>query len=705
MKLQIVTRLEIVAREWKRFERTADCTVFQVFEWLWEWQQRVGVKRAVIPVIVLGRNANNDLLFILPLAIETHRIVRRLGWLGSELCDYHAPLLSPSYRDEVKEPFVNVWQEVLRVIHVDRHLDFDVIELHRMPPTVGSQPNPFLELPRLRACTVSSHATNLPGCWDQLYKAKRSNSTRQKDRRSLKQLAALGEVRFVDEVAAAEISQTMTSLIHQKRLSYARMGVPDIFTFDGFEDFYRAVAGSRRLREITHVSRLDVGQTPVAIALNLKFKGRYYSVMPGYDPIYARYSPGRAHLHEIFKYAISRHMDVFDFTIGDESYKADWEDRVEPIFSYLDNNTLLGKLVARKRLVFQVIDSYYHRNAAGALKRSISKGRRQLHKLLHPTYAAPPTASTRVKTPLLPSVAAAVPEVAPSGERPAQSRNTQIICREIRDTDVEVIIELLMVGFPERPLATWQRAFRRLSLHPTPASYPRYGYMLEHEGMAVGVVLTIFTTIQFCGDERVRCNLSSWYVLPDYRAHAVILSARALRRREVTYINITPHPDTFAIVEAQGYRRYCNGVYITIPALNFSDRAKVMVFDGQPIAEFSAYENRLLLDHTKYGGSAIVLTCRAAGKFHPFVFAPERVCRAPAAYLSYCRSIDNFLRFAGPLGRYLAFRGHPLVMIDADGPIPGLAGRFYDGWPKYFKGPHKPATGDLAYTERPMFGM
>jgi hypothetical protein len=187
--------------------------------------------------------------------------------------------------------------------------------------------------------------------------------------------------------------------------------------------------------------------------------------------------------------------------------------------------------------------------------------------------------------------------------------------------------------------------------------------------------------------------------------HAVMLSARALRWREVTYMNITPHRGTFAIVEAQGYRRYCNGVYIAMPALKISSRAKIMVFDGRPIAEFSAYENHLLLDHSKYRGSALALICQSDGKSCPFVFATERVCRAPAAYLSYCRSVDEFLRFAGPLGRYLALHGHPLVMIDADGPIPGLPGWFYDGWPKYFKGTHKPEIGDLAYTERPMFGM
>jgi hypothetical protein len=52
------------------------------------------------------------------------------------------------------------------------------------------------------------------------------------------------------------------------------------------------------------------------------------------------------------------------------------------------------------------------------------------------------------------------------------------------------------------------------------------------------------------------------------------------------------------------------------------------------------------------------------------------------------------------------WRGRPLVIVDANGPIPGLVGMCCDGKaPKYFKGPQRPSFGDLAYTEAVMFGL
>ena len=64
------------------------------------------------------------------------------------------------------------------------------------------------------------------------------------------------------------------------------------------------------------------------------------------------------------------------------------------------------------------------------------------------------------------------------------------------------------------------------------------------------------------------------------------------------------------------------------------------------------------------------------------------------------------MRFAGPIGLYLALRGRALVIVDSNGPIPGLVGTYRGGsMPKYFKGPQRPRLGDLAYTEYALLGV
>src|SRR6266545_3298514 len=99
--------------EWTVFQRTGACTVFQTFEWLSKWQQHVGNLRGIRPAIVLGRDAHGVVLFILPLAIETHGPIRRLTWLGAELCDYNAPLIARDFWRHVGD-FAALWREAQR---------------------------------------------------------------------------------------------------------------------------------------------------------------------------------------------------------------------------------------------------------------------------------------------------------------------------------------------------------------------------------------------------------------------------------------------------------------------------------------------------------------------------------------------------------------------------------------------------------------
>src|SRR5262249_53407003 len=116
-------------------------------------------------------------------------------------------------------------------------------------------------------------------------------------------------------------------------------------------------------------------------------------------------------------------------------------------------------------------------------------------------------------------------------------------------------------------------------------------------------------------------------------------------------------------------------------------------------------ECALLLALAEFG--CVSLWCITPNQAYPFVFRPRRVRGfVPCAQLIYCRNLDDLVRFARPIGCYLARRGRPLAIVDANGPIRGLVGRFFpDTMPKYFRGPDRPRLGDLAYTEAALFGV
>ena len=111
-------------------------------------------------------------------------------------------------------------------------------------------------------------------------------------------------------------------------------------------------------------------------------------------------------------------------------------------------------------------------------------------------------------------------------------------------------------AFPTATRRFWLRALRAAARAASRRRrLPQYGYLLESGGVPVGAILLICSTMP--GRARppaVRCNLSSWYVEPDSAAYAPLLVSQALRHKHVTYLNVSPAPHTWPIIEAQGFR-------------------------------------------------------------------------------------------------------------------------------------------------------
>jgi hypothetical protein len=63
-----------------------------------------------------------------------------------------------------------------------------------------------------------------------------------------------------------------------------------------------------------------------------------------------------------------------------------------------------------------------------------------------------------------------------------------IRCREIGTADLDAIADLLTRGFARRSRDYWTTGLQRQSVRDVPEGFPRFGYMLDHEGTPVGVL-------------------------------------------------------------------------------------------------------------------------------------------------------------------------------------------------------------------------
>lgn len=285
--------------------------------------------------------------------------------------------------------------------------------------------------------------------------------------------------------------------------------------------------------------------------------------------------------------------------------------------------------------------------------------------------------------------------------------SVRLAIREIADADIDPVINLLVRGFP-RPRRSWEARLGRLRMRPPPPHMPRYGYLLEADGKSVGVILLISSLRRMGDRQELFSNLSGWYVEPAFRSHATQLFKRALANKQTTYLNVSAATHVQPIIEALGFRRYSEGQVLAVLALarnRRNTRARIVGGDSFGDADLEAGERRLLEVQAGYG--CIALCCTTDRQTRPFVFVP-RVIKGliPCVQLAYCRQIADLVDVAGTVGRYLLRYGRPFALIDANGPISGIPGKYFpDVAPKYYKGAVAPVMGDLTETEVTIFGF
>ena len=288
-------------------------------------------------------------LFILPLAVMPGA-VRRLTWLGSDLCDYNGPLLAKAFASQLSGPSVSgaVARDLPAAAGRPAHRH-DLVELTKMPERVGEQANPLLAL-AAGLNPSNAYVADLFGTWNEFYETKRSSATRRRDRTKLKRLGEIGEVRFVTPQDRGEIERTIDVLMRAEGARRSRAWASPTCSRG------RAGANSSPRSPPTSacaVSSMSAGSMSgsiwSAINLGLMFRDTYYHVLASYDDgETSRFGPGAAHLRDLLRYSIERGLKHFDFTIGDERYKREWSDHTIMLYDHVAAASVRG-WAARRR--------------------------------------------------------------------------------------------------------------------------------------------------------------------------------------------------------------------------------------------------------------------------------------------------------------------------------------------------------------------
>ncbi|HVJ29593.1 MAG TPA: hypothetical protein VNA66_04725 [Gammaproteobacteria bacterium] len=131
--------------------------------------------------------------------------------------------------------------------------------------------------------------------------------------------------------------------------------------------------------------------------------------------------------------------------------------------------------------------------------------------------------------------------------------------------DVPAITRFLHGFWPQIPPATWRSLFE----YDWVKDKPDLGFVLtDAQGALAGFLATIYAD-RDTPHGRVRfCNVSSWAVLPEQRACALLLVREVLNRRECAITNLSPSPEAQAFFLRTGFQPLDDAKVVWLPFAN-----------------------------------------------------------------------------------------------------------------------------------------
>ena len=340
LKIDIYHSLDLNLKNlWRELQVNSNAYAFQSYEWIEHWINTVGKNPKYIKPLFIVVSDEHGVLALFPLMLRRSFGIIVLEFLGGGQCDYNTPLIRAQKISHID--FKKLWIRVLQ--STPNH---DVRYFKGIPKELGGFANPFLGN-GLAITDSRSFAATLPLSWDK-FQARLPKKFQKDNARMIRRLSEIGNLRFVVAKTLSEFDGLVKVALLQKENRYIATGAKNILADIETHNFYTHLIKSSSQDLGIHMSALMLNDEVIATHLGLYHNGRFYYLFPAYDEQkWGKFSPGRLLLEYLIKWAISARLDIFDFTIGAESYKEIWCDLEMPLYRIVEAVSYRGFVYVR----------------------------------------------------------------------------------------------------------------------------------------------------------------------------------------------------------------------------------------------------------------------------------------------------------------------------------------------------------------------
>lgn len=324
---------------------------FQRTQWLETWFGVFGrLASSSVFTAAIEDATTGEPVFLLPLRLESHGGIARLTAWDGGVSDYNAPVLSETFAPGPGE-MRGLWAELLAALpHAD------VIELEKLPSSVGAIRNPLLAVDGIRTSRFTRHPLPLPqdGDFETLKTRRFDPSHRRSLAKKRRKLENKGRLVF-DFASGTEASATLDRILAWRGNRFAEKAQPE--ELRRVDAFYRALCGRT---EIARVGRLRLDDRVIAGCFGTRTGDTFQLLAVAHDEDFKNWSPGLLAIESSIAALCAEGVTAYDFTIGDEPYKYDFGVEIEPLYELRAGLSLKGVAYLHARDAARRAKAWWH---------------------------------------------------------------------------------------------------------------------------------------------------------------------------------------------------------------------------------------------------------------------------------------------------------------------------------------------------------
>lgn len=322
--------------EYLNLFENSDATAFQSPEWLEAFYEELVPERGAEKLIITGRASENGaLVFVLPLIRRKIKGIILVESSDLGVSDYSAPIVR---NDQLNDPVADDLLSKAVSVAIGK---YDLLRIKPIRQEARQLWGLFFKSPS-HALDFSAHASTIKAPYDAWRKdAFGKSHTKYLDRKS----------RRFNKEFDVKLSVVPDDEI-QDAISYVQQYRKGRFEGDPIQQdfvlrFYTRVAKNLGSNNVARTYQLTADGKRVGVIFGLIKNGRYHYLLIGCDyDNYGKHSPGLLMYDLIMADWLEEGGDVFDFTIGDEPFKAKFGAQSTKMYGILQAGSVIGKIAS-----------------------------------------------------------------------------------------------------------------------------------------------------------------------------------------------------------------------------------------------------------------------------------------------------------------------------------------------------------------------